>query len=380
MLSNDMPADLLAAADTAMRSRDYRRAARLLETRLAAPGADAAIYLRLAAARRAVGDAAGALEPVREVLARNPNYFPALLMGGSLLRTLGRQGEAARAYAAALAAAPATATLPPVFRSELELARETVAREAAWRERVAGRALAASTGALDSDERERLEAFRTQILRGRDPVTGIEFTYPGLPEQGFHDPADFDGINALQAAAPTILAEFHAVAAVNAAQRVSMAAHAGGSDVDDGGPSRQWSAMPLIAEGKIVEANAALCPETLQRYLALCPPEIAGRSPNLMFSVLDPHTRIPPHRGVANTRLVIHLGLIIPPGCGIRVGDETRHWSPGRAMVFDDTLEHEAWNDSEEQRVVLLGDLWRPELSGGEREVIAGLMGSPAAA
>jgi aspartyl/asparaginyl beta-hydroxylase (cupin superfamily) len=89
-----------------------------------------------------------------------------------------------------------------------------------------------------------------------------------------------------------------------------------------------------------------------------------------MFSQLRPHTRIPPHTGVANTRLVMHLPLILPPACGFRVGSETRDWKIGEAWVFDDTIEHEAWNDSDEIRIILIFDIWNPLLSATERDLV----------
>ena len=98
-----------------------------------------------------------------------------------------------------------------------------------------------------------------------------------------------------------------------------------------------------------------------------------------MFSLLAPKTRIPPHTGAANTRLVCHLPLIVPPGCGFRVGATTREWRVGEAFVFDDTIEHEAWNDSEELRVVLIVDLWAPALSAAEREAVAAVISAAGA-
>ena len=98
--------------------------------------------------------------------------------------------------------------------------------------------------------------------------------------------------------------------------------------------------------------------------------EVPGKAPTVMFSVLAPHTRIPPHTGTTNTRGIVHLPLIIPDGCGFRVGGETRQWEPGRAWVFDDTIEHEAWNDSDEPRVILILDIWNPLLTEADREVV----------
>ena len=92
-----------------------------------------------------------------------------------------------------------------------------------------------------------------------------------------------------------------------------------------------------------------------------------------MFSILDAHTRIPPHVGVNNARLIAHLPLIVPPGCGFRVGAETRQWEPGKAFVFDDTIEHEAWNTSDQPRAVLILDIWNPYLSPAERDMVSAL-------
>ncbi len=73
---------------------------------------------------------------------------------------------------------------------------------------------------------------------------------------------------------------------------------------------------------------------------------------------------------MVNCRFVCHLPLIVPPGCGFRVGAETREWRVGELLVFDDSVEHEAWNDSDHDRLVLIFDIWQPELSLEERHQI----------
>ena len=103
-------------------------------------------------------------------------------------------------------------------------------------------------------------------------------------------------------------------------------------------------------------------------------PVMPGRSPNAMFSMLAPHTHIPPHTGVSNARLVVHLPLIVPEGCRFRVGSDTRQVREGQAWVFDDTVEHEAWNDSDQLRVVLIFDIWHPDLSPQEQKLVAKFM------
>jgi aspartate beta-hydroxylase len=86
--------------------------------------------------------------------------------------------------------------------------------------------------------------------------------------------------------------------------------------------------------------------------------------------VLQPRTTIPPHTGSTNARITVHLPLVVPPGCRFRVGGETREWREGEAWAFDDTIEHEAWNDSDSPRAILILDVWNPLLSEAERAVV----------
>jgi aspartyl/asparaginyl beta-hydroxylase (cupin superfamily) len=135
--------------------------------------------------------------------------------------------------------------------------------------------------------------------------------------------------------------------------------------------SPRWSAFFLFRDGAPVSGNADRCPATIAALARAPQPNVVRRSPAAMFSVLQPRTRIPPHTGVSNTRLVVHLPLILPPDCRFRVGNETRAWREREAWVFDDTIEHEAWNDSDQPRTILIFDIWSPFLSDAERALIA---------
>jgi aspartyl/asparaginyl beta-hydroxylase (cupin superfamily) len=134
-----------------------------------------------------------------------------------------------------------------------------------------------------------------------------------------------------------------------------------------------WSSLYLWKSGSAVDEIAARCPETVSA-LANVPLSHFSRfnpsAPSIMFSLLAAGARIPPHTGATNARLVCHLPLIVPPNCGFRVGNETRRWEEGKLLIFDDTIEHEAWNDSGEDRIVLIFDIWRPELSEEERAAV----------
>jgi aspartyl/asparaginyl beta-hydroxylase (cupin superfamily) len=141
----------------------------------------------------------------------------------------------------------------------------------------------------------------------------------------------------------------------------------------------RWSAFDLWRGGVEVAQNAVRCPVTMDALRSAPLPFIAGRSPMALFSQLQPHTHIPPHWGMLNTRLICHLPLIVPPDCRLRVGNEVRKDEAGKAMIFDDSIEHEAWNDSDETRVVLLFEIWRPELDAAERAALTAMFEAIAA-
>lgn len=362
----------LREADAAMRVAAYDSAAKLLADVQQRQPRNRDIALRLATARRATGDVAGALDALGPCLADQSTDFLVQLMGGSLLATLGRQEESVRHYRRALGAMPDISMLPDAVRREVSSARNAVTRDDAWRDAVG----AIVFTDVDGDERDQLENLRRNILAGPRPDGAPgQFMIDSLPRIGFFDTSALDGVADLESQFETILSEFHAVLTAHAPELVSVVGHCGASH--GSAPLRgsgKWSSIRLIAEGATVDANVRLAPVTLARYLSLGAPQVGGRSPNLMFSLLDAQTRIPTHTGVTNTRLVMHFPLIIPPDCGIRVGRETRDWTPGRVMIFDDTFDHEAWNDSDQLRVILLGDIWNPVLSRAERRGVAQLM------
>ncbi|MEE2916821.1 hydroxylase [Sphingomonas ginsenosidimutans] len=203
------------------------------------------------------------------------------------------------------------------------------------------------------------------------------FFFPGLPHRQFFDAGEFDWAPALTAAAPAIRAELDALIASGTGaqpyvQSDARRANRGHALLDDA----RWSAFHLIENGAPHPLNATRCPATLAALTQAPLPNIPGRSPMALFSVLQPHTHIPPHNGMLNTRLIVHLPLIVPDGCRLRVGNDERAVRAGELMIFDDSIEHEAWNDSDDGRVVLLFEVWRPELSAAERDALTTLFGA----
>jgi aspartate beta-hydroxylase len=138
-----------------------------------------------------------------------------------------------------------------------------------------------------------------------------------------------------------------------------------------------WDAYFFYADGEREDAHHAACPHTSSVLARLPLDHVRDHGPEVCFSVMRPGARILPHRGVTNTRAVLHLGLDIPDGCALHlVGVQEVHWQRGACFAFDDTFEHEAWNRGDRTRVVLLGDIWNPFLRAAEREIVASIVAS----
>ena len=119
----------------------------------------------------------------------------------------------------------------------------------------------------------------------------------------------------------------------------------------------RWKTFFFFGYGFKSDANCARCPETTKLL-----EQVPGMT-TAFFSILSPHKHIPDHRGPYKGVLRYHLGLMIPEpveACRIRVGEEFAHWDEGKSLLFDDSYDHEAWNDSDGIRVVLFMDVMRP--------------------
>ena len=130
----------------------------------------------------------------------------------------------------------------------------------------------------------------------------------------------------------------------------------------------RWSAYHLWQRGQELIDHTRHAPHTVAALASAPIPRITRWAPMIMFSLLRPGTHIEPHHGITNTRLICHLPIIAPDGCALRVGGSTRTWEEGKALIFDDSFEHEAWNRGSAIRVVLLFEIWRPDISLAERD------------
>jgi aspartyl/asparaginyl beta-hydroxylase (cupin superfamily) len=370
---------LLAEADRAASVADFSRAIELLLEAAQSEGSDPSLWLRIAGMQRANGDPQAALDAVHRALSLAPLDFTALLMRASLLQRMGDTG-AGEAWGHALAQRP-DGQLPPQLAPVIAEAEQHHSAWLAEREARMKSAMAGAEGKANAAERKRIERFRTNVLRRTRPYHSepTHFHFPELTEREFHPREAFPWLEEVEAATSQITDELHAVMDAERAELVPYIQYEEHQPLDQWrelNRNRDWTAIHLIKNGEWIETNARHCPQTMALLDRLPQPQMKSAGPNAMFSLLAPHTHIPPHVGVSNARLVCHLPLIVPEGCWFRVGAETREWVPGNAFLFDDTIEHEAMNESDSLRVVFIFDVWHTDLSEAERDAVAALIGS----
>jgi aspartate beta-hydroxylase len=183
--------------------------------------------------------------------------------------------------------------------------------------------------------------------------------YPDLPSRPWHDPAGFSIVDYLESHFREIRAELLAVTDFHPeSERI--------------GRTGDWDVAFLYERGRRNDDTCAACPVTTRGIETH--PTVRTLAGLIYVSRMRAHTHIDAHRGPTNLRVRCHLGLEVPDGdCSLRVGDEVRRWTEGRCLVFDDYFEHEAWNHTDEDRVVLIVDLWHPGLSDTEVTLLEGL-------
>ena len=384
----DDPAALNSAGLRALGQGDAATAAALLARAAAADPASALLWYNLSTAHGMAGDAPAQGAALDAALDREPYFDHALLGKGRLLEDAGDTPAALEYYRRLVAATDPAAPHGPGFAAGLAHARTMLAAATAALSDRLDAALAPALAALDTGESLRFRHFVDASL-GRRRIYAqqpLVLDYPYLPAEQFVPRSHFPWLAQLEAATSAIRAELQALLAAGGAGFAPYVAYPPGAPVNQWAAlnhSDAWAAQFLIHHGEPQAAVRAHCPHTAALLDSLPLFDLAGRGPVAFFSLLKPHTHIPPHTGATNIRTIIHLPLIIPAGCRFRVGNETRTWVEGEAFAFDDTIEHEAWNDSGELRAVLIIDAWNPHLVAAERDLlrhyVAALDGSAAA-
>ncbi len=359
---------LAQAGIEALKRGDALGAREQLTQAIAAGRNDAPVWLALALACRQAGDNPAMLAAAEEVLARDKTNLQAVILKADGFAASGDARTASTLYRAAARMAPPDYQLPAELRGEVRRARALCDEYAAKYESFLRERLDAAPSARFGQSLDLM--FGKKQIFYQQPLF---YYFPELPQIQFYPRADFPWLDAVEAATDDIRAELFAVLADDGAFHPYVESAAGSAPKDYQGMlgNPAWSAFYLWKNGAPVPQNMARCPRTMAALKDVPLSHVPGRSPSILFSLLKPGARIPPHHGFVNTRLICHLPLIVPEGCVFRVGNETRPWREGRAWAFDDTIEHEAHNASGETRVILLFDVWRPELSEAERQAVA---------
>lgn len=361
----------------ALLAGQHARAREELVLAVAAHPDDVEALMGLATAEAALGNAPGEIAAIERALSIQPRNFAILLRKGAHFETQGDARLAAQIYSDALKVAPPFHQVPPHLKDRVRHAAELSARyrdefESFVREKLS------SAYDLGSNDARRF-ANSVDVLFGKKAVYRPQphnYYIPELPPYQFFERRDCPWLDAVEAETESIRSEMLAILAADEGlvPYVDNPASAPLDQWAELNHNPRWSVYHLWLRGQPIPEHCARAPKTCE-VMDLAPrAQLPQRSPVGMYSILKPHTRIPPHTGIVNVRLVCHVPLVIPDRCWFRVGNETRPWRIGEAFVFDDTIEHEAANDSDEIRVVLIFDVWNPYVREDERPLIGALM------
>ncbi|SFS11453.1 aspartyl/asparaginyl beta-hydroxylase domain-containing protein [Sphingomonas jatrophae] len=376
----EQPLALNVLGVDALGRRDWTEAAGLFRRAIAADPAAPELWMNLARCAREAGDKAGERRALEGALSIDRRHFMALVRMAELDEREGRMDSALTHWTGVLAMSQAIEAPSPSLTAVFDHARAFVAGHRASLASSIDEGMADVRGGLTRQERRRFDACMDHMLGRRaifaNACAGLHF--PFLPADEYFDRAHFPWLDRLEAETPTIRAELEALLAMpepGLSPYVEMPAGTPDNKWSSLNHRLSWGALHLWRHGRRIEANCARAPRTAAIIDRLPLAHLAGRTPTVFFSILQPGTRLPPHTGVSNIRAIIHLPLIVPPDgesvCGFRVGGETRGWREGEAFAFDDTIEHEAWNLSDAPRAILILDTWNPHLTAAERDLLA---------
>jgi aspartate beta-hydroxylase len=373
----DHPLVLNEISKRKMLAGDPASALAVIEQALKAEPDNPAFILNRATALRDLNRRDEELAELNRVLLAEPTNVRALLQAAALHEHLEDSRAAAAIYRKTLMLFPPTTPIPPQMRLIVDHARAVVAANGRALEGFLADHLQAVRARHAGEPMGRFDkSLATYLQRRRVYRPQPTFLYmPELPAIEFFPREDFPWLDEIEAATDDIREEL--IGVLSEGSEVLEPYIARQATPDEKwralNNSRSWGVFYLWRAGEAMADNMARCPKTVAALDAWPKCALPGSAPTAVFSILEPKTRIPPHTGVNNARLICHLPLIVPHGCGFRVGAETRSWEPGKAFVFDDTIEHEAWNNSGETRAVLIFDIWNPYVSEAEREMVSAL-------
>jgi hypothetical protein len=369
------PAALNALGLNTLAEGRHSEAAALFRRAIAADPHSPELWMNLAKAFREAGDAAAEREALEGALAIDQRHFMALVRLAELFERLGDETRAAERWTGVLALAAMMDERPPALETMLGHAEEVVARQRSGFAAAIDDGLAEARQSLGAAERRRFDACVDHALGRRRiyPNQPAGMHFPFLPADEYFERGHFPWLERIEAETDTIRAELEALLADDESAIRPYVAMEPGTPANKWSPldhALDWGAIHLWKDGRRDDDVCRRAPKTAAAVEALPLSDLPGRTPTVFFSLLRPGTHLPAHSGVSNVRAIIHLPLIVPPGCAFRVGGETREWEVGRAWAFDDTIEHEAWNRSDQVRAILIFDVWNPYISEVERDLL----------
>ena len=372
----DHPAVLGALGLQSLRRGDASKAKDFLARAVVADPTNPLTLVNLATAMRSLEDPVGEMAALQNALTIDPYFSVAIFQKATLLERQGKSQLAANAYSAALASLRPGEQLPLSWQPLIEHAQRTVRTSLAALEVKLTARLVDLRARYGREAQDRVDDCLAAFL-GKKRIyvqQPMSTHFPRLPAIEFFERSEFPWLGAVEAATEDIRNELLQLLRDRFGDFSPYLTHAPDAPLNQWrelNQSKRWSALFLYQDGVACAENLQSCPRTAAALDLVPKVRIQRRAPTAFFSRLESKTRIPPHFGVTNSRLTVHIPLIIPAKCGFRVGSQVREWQPGTALIFDDTIEHEAWNDSDEPRVIMIFDIWNPLLSEAERALMA---------
>lgn len=365
-------AQLAQAGAAALRAGDAEGAIVSLNQVVAQGRADASIWHMLALAHQRLGQSEAMLAAADRALQINNAYIPALMLKAEHYTALGEHRTALQFYNMVTVVAAQMRDRSPELNTALERANAQIEQYT--------RGMLSHLEQSVSAAGYRRGHSSARFTHAFDLLSGVKrrymqeprmFYFPELPQRQFYEREEFDWVDRVESATREIVEELKAVMKEEEEFVPYIQGDPTKRDSSGLADSKSWSAFFLWKDGEPVAGHAERCPKTMAALEGLPICRIKGRAPSILFSRLLPGAAIPPHHGFINTRLICHLPLISPKGCKFRVGNDIREWEQGKVWSFDDTIEHEAINPTDQTRIILIFEVWRPEMTEEERRLVA---------
>ncbi|WP_217705744.1 aspartyl/asparaginyl beta-hydroxylase domain-containing protein [Peristeroidobacter soli] len=364
----------------ALRRGQFERAQQLLESAIESNPGNASSRHYLGRVHDASGNTEGAVAAHGAALRLAPGMFIIRLHYAIALERAGQNEQAAIQYFRAsndaqaqgrwLSAETTAPALRPMVEHAVRMVRAT--RKETFAKLLEPLRQKFGASSLDRIERGLRIYLQEEAPVHPDPRQKPTFFYvPDVPPAPYLDRSLFPWIERLEAQTDAIRQELLQLLRSDAGrERVFNTEAIEKQNLRGLQTPPSWNGYYFYRHGERRADNCLACPVTASTLEFLPLSHVREHGPEVLFSVFTAGTHLLPHRGVTNSRLVGHLPLLVPPDCALNVGGEVHEWREGRAVIFDDTYEHEAWNRSDRTRVVLIFDIWNPHLTEAERAAV----------